>query len=35
MKAYDVMLMLFSKNHTKPTINYSIVEFLPKFHMGK
>lgn len=35
MKIYDVMLMLFSKNHTKPTVNYSIVEYLPKFHMGK
>lgn len=35
MKIYDVMLMLFSKNHTKPNVNYCVVEYLPKFHMGK
>lgn len=35
MKVYDVMLMLYSKNHVKPTINYSVVEYLPKFHMER
>ena len=34
MKSYDVMLLLFNKNHTKPSVKYSIVEYLPKFHMG-
>lgn len=35
MRIYDVMLMLFSKNHVRPTVNYCIVEYLPKFNMGK
>lgn len=35
MKCYDVMLLLFSKNHTKPSIKYSVVEYLPKFHMER
>lgn len=35
MKVYDVLLMLFSKNHTKPSLNYCIVEYMPKFNMGK
>lgn len=34
MKIYDVMLLLFTKNHSKPTVNYAIVEYLPKFNMG-
>lgn len=25
----------FSKNHCKPSVNYCIVEYLPKFNMGK
>ena len=35
MKCYDVMLLLFSKNHTKPSVKYSVVEYLPKFHMER
>lgn len=35
MKCYDVMLLLFSKNHAKPTVKYSVVEYLPKFHMER
>ena len=35
MKVYDVMLMLFNKNHTRPTVNYSVVEYLPKFHLER
>ncbi len=34
MKIYDVMQLLYIKNHIKPTINYAVVEYLPKFHMG-
>ena len=35
MKIYDVMQLLFIKNHIKPAINYSVVEYLPKFHMER
>lgn len=35
MRIYDVMLLLFNKNHSRPTVNYSVVEFLPKFHMER
>ncbi len=34
MKIHDVMQLLYIKNHIKPTINYAVVEYLPKFHMG-
>lgn len=34
MKVYDVLLMLFSKNHINPSVNYCIVEYMPKFNMG-
>jgi len=35
MKVYDVMLMLFSKNHSRPTVNFSVVEYLPKLGMER
>ncbi|CAF0777563.1 unnamed protein product [Brachionus calyciflorus] len=35
MKVYDVLLMLFSKNHVKPSVNYCIVEYMPKFNMER
>lgn len=35
MKVYDVLLMLFSKNHVNPSLNYCIVEYMPKFNMGR
>lgn len=33
-KIHDVIMTLFAKNHYKPTMNYSVVEYLPNFHMG-
>ncbi|RNA39386.1 ras-associated and pleckstrin homology domains-containing 1-like isoform X1 [Brachionus plicatilis] len=35
MKVYDVLLMLFAKNHIKPSVNYCIVEYMPKFNMER
>ena len=35
MTVFDVILLLLNKNHARPTLNYCVVEYLSKFHMGK
>ncbi len=35
LKVYDVLLMLLNKNHRRPTLSSSVVEFLPKLSMER